>query len=153
MLEAMEIVEGAPLAFALIPVEVEARRIREVMHPTLIELRQTLAAQGIDASGPWLTHHWKKPAEKFVFDLCIPTSQTVAPSGRVLPGLISARKIARCVHIGDYAGLPGAWGEFSRWIDAQGVQKRPDFWEIYVVGPESGLPSEHWRTELVQPLG
>lgn len=152
MLEAPGIIEHKDVCVAFIPVQTEAARIREIMQPTLAELRRAVADQGIEASGPWLTHHWRRPAEKFVFDLCLPTPRPIAPTGRVRPGVISAQRIAHCVHVGDYSGLPDAWAAFSRWISAQGLEMREDFWAIYVSGPESGLPPQQWRTELAHPL-
>ena len=152
MLNAPAIVDLIDFDVVLIPVEVEAARIRDIMGPTLAELRAAVAAQGLDANGPWLTHHWRRPSEKFEFDLCLPTPHPILASGRVRPGLISAPKIARCEYVGDYSGLPAAWGEFSRWIATQGVRTRDDFWEIYLCGPASGQPPGDWRTELVKPL-
>jgi effector-binding domain-containing protein len=152
MMDAPEIVDMADFDVAFIAVEVEAARIREIMGPTLAELRGAVAAQGLVADGPWLTHHWRRPDEKFVFDLCLPTPRQIAATGRVRPGLVSAPRIARCQYIGDYSGLPGAWTAFSRWIAAQGVKTRADFWETYLCGPGSGLPPRDWRTELVKPL-
>ena len=49
-------------------------------------------------------------------------------------------------------GLVTAWGEFMDWIAAQGHAPREDLWEVYVVGPESGLDASEWRTELNRPL-
>lgn len=152
MLEAMEIVDMADFDVAFIPVEVEAARIRDVMGPTLAELRAGVAAQKFSADGPWLTHHWRRPDQKFLFDLCLPTPRPIVAAGRIRPGVISAPRIARCHYVGDYSGLPGAWTAFSSWVAAQGVKTRADFWEIYLVGPASGLPPQDWRTELVKPL-
>jgi DNA gyrase inhibitor GyrI len=151
-LDALEIVDMADFDVAFIPVEVEAARIRDIMGPTLAALRAAVAAQGLPADGPWLTHHWRRPAEKFVFDLCLPTPRPIAVAGRVRPGVLSAARIARCQYSGDYSGLPGAWTAFSGWVAAQGVQTRADFWETYLCGPASGLLPEKWRTELVKPL-
>jgi effector-binding domain-containing protein len=152
MLATLEIVDMADFDVAFIPVEVEAARIRDIMGPTLAELRVAVAAQGLGADGPWLTHHWRRPDEKFLFDLCLPTQRPIAAAGRVRPGVISAARIARGQYVGDYSGLPGAWTAFSSWVAAQGVKTRADFWETYLCGPASGLPPQDWRTELVKPL-
>jgi effector-binding domain-containing protein len=148
----MEIVDMADFDVAFIPVEVEASRIRDIMGPTLAELRAAVAAEGFAADGVWLTHHWRRPDQKFLFDLCVPTPRPIAATGHVRPGVISAQKIARCHYVGDYSGLPGAWAAFSSWVAAQGVKTRADFWEIYLVGPASGPTPQDWRTELVKPL-
>jgi effector-binding domain-containing protein len=152
LIEQPEIIENIELCVALIPVDVGAAQIRSVMHPTLAELRKAVADQGIEPKGPWLNHHLQRPGAKFVFELCLPTPRPVEPVGRMRHGVISARKVARTSYFGDFSGLPVAWGEFSHWIAAQGIGTRPDFWETYAIGPESGLPPDQWRTDFFQPL-
>ncbi len=152
MIDCPQIIENFELCVALIPLEIEAAQIRSVMQPTLAELRKAVAEQGIEPSGPWLTHHLQRPGQKFVFELCLPTPRPVKPAGRMRHGAISAQRVAQTSYFGDYSGLPGAWGEFSAWTAAQGFATRRDFWEIYAIGPESGLPPDQWRTDFSQPL-
>ena len=61
-------------------------------------------------------------------------------------------RVARTVFHGPYEHLGEAWGEFMSWINANGHQPAEDLWECYLVGPESGLDSSQWRTELNRPL-
>jgi len=48
--------------------------------------------------------------------------------------------------------LGQAWGEFHRWLAANGHATAPDIYECYLAGPESGPDSTRWRTELTKPL-
>lgn len=68
------------------------------------------------------------------------------------PGELPAAKVARAIYSGGYEGLPGAWGEFSSWIKANGLKQADDLWELYSVGPQSSPDPANWRTELNRPL-
>lgn len=90
--------------------------------------------------------------EVFDFEIGVPVSQPVVAAGRVQPGQLPARTVARTIFHGSYEGLGPAWGEFDAWISAHGYTSSPDLWESYVVGPESSLDPASWRTELNRPL-
>jgi effector-binding domain-containing protein len=84
--------------------------------------------------------------------VCVPVTGEVRPQGRVRAYTIAAARVARAMYHGPYEGLGAAWPELRAWIAAQGLTCAPGLWEVYVVGPESGLPPEAWQTELNQPL-
>ena len=109
-------------------------------------------AQGIKPTGPWFTHHTRRPNETFDFRICFPVEKDVKPTGRVEPGVLEATRVARTVYTGNYAGLGGAWGEFVAWTEANNLKTREDLWERYLLGPESGTPPEEWRTEMNRPM-
>jgi effector-binding domain-containing protein len=90
--------------------------------------------------------------EVFDFELGVPVTRAVEPSGRVIPGKLPAARVARTVYHGPYEGLGAAWGEFEQWITAAGHSPAPDLWEFYVRGPESSPDPADWRTELNRPL-
>lgn len=152
MLETPNIVETADQPTAVLHLTVPAREIRNVMGPGLNEVRAAVAAQGIAVAGPWFTHHFQRPSDVFDFEICVPVAATITASGRVQPSQWPAMKVARAVYQGPYEGLGAAWGEFDAWIAANGHSPRPDLWERYVVGPESGPDSAAYRTELNRPL-
>ncbi len=152
MLDTPRIVETAPQPAAVIHVTVPRDQIREVMGPGLGEVKAALARQGIEAVGPWFTHHHRMSPDVFDFDIGIPVATPVAPEGRVQPGELPAATVARTVYHGDFEGLAGAWGEFEGWIRAGGHTLRADLWERYLVGPEATSDPAGWRTELNRPL-
>jgi effector-binding domain-containing protein len=125
--------------------------MRNAMGPGLAEVRAALAAQGIGAAGPWLTHHLRIDPEVFDFEICVPAA-AVAAVGRVEPGLWPAMKVVRTVYAGPFEGLAAAWGEFDRWIAAAGLAAGADLWEQYVAGPESGPDPAGWRTEFSREI-
>jgi len=130
---------------AVIHVTVAKDKIREVMGPGLKELRDTLAAQGIEPTGPWFTHHLTLDASQWDFEIGLPITAPIKPQGRVKPGELPALTAARTVYHGGYEGLGTAWGELMSWIEAEGHVAASSLWEVY-------LEEKPCRTELTRPL-
>jgi effector-binding domain-containing protein len=157
MIETPKILQTDSQNYAFLHLTVAAAEIREVMGPGVREVYSAVAAQGISPAGPWFTHHRKRPDAIFDFEICVPVSAPIVPSGRVQPGVWPAMRVARTVYHGDYdageyEGLAGAWPKFLEWIRQQELSTTEDLWERYLAGPEtSGNPAE-WRTELNKPL-
>ena len=122
------------------------------MGPASQELMEALAAQGVEPAGPWFNHNLRMAPVIFDFRLSVPISISIQPTGRVESGILPAATVARTVYMGPYEGLPGAWEEFDQWTRTQDLEKRPDLWECYLLGPESNPDPASWRTELNQPL-
>ena len=152
MIEPPRVVEIPAQLTAVIHLVVPAAEIRQVMGPGLSEVLAAVAAQGLPAAGAWFTHHLRRPAETFDFEVGIPVTGTIVPTGRVRPALLPAARAACTTYVGGYEGLADAWSAFEAWILARGHQPATELWEHYALGPESGQPAEAWRTELVQPL-
>ena len=152
MLETPKITETAAQRTAVIALTIPREEIRNVMGPGIGEVMAAVAAQGIGPAGPWYTYHLRMDPDVFDFEIGVPVTAPVAAVGRVKPGQLPARRVARTVYHGPYEGLAAAWGEFDAWIAAQGHTPGTDLWECYVVGPESGPDPAAWRTELNRPL-
>jgi effector-binding domain-containing protein len=89
----------------------------------------------------------------FDFEVGVPVSAPISPTGRVKPGQLPAAKLVRASYHGPYEGLHNAWRQFGELAKAQGHKPAAGFWESYVIGPETSPDSTTWRTELNQPLG
>ena len=152
MIETPQIVQTSSQLCALIPVTVPRSQMMEVMGPGISEAMAAAQAQGIGPAGAWFTHHLRIEPEIFDFEICVPVTAPVKPTGRVLPGEWPAMKVIRTVYHGPYEGLGDAWGEFEEWIAAQGLKGTVDLWERYLVGPEVGPDGSLYRTELNRPL-
>ena len=137
---------------AVIRFTVPRSEIRNVMGPGISEVMAAVSAQGIAPVGPVFSHHLRMDPETFDFEVGVPVSAAFSAAGRVKPGELPATTVARAIYRGPYEELGAAWGEFSRWIAAQGHKPATDLWECYVVGPESGPDPSAWRTELNRPL-
>jgi effector-binding domain-containing protein len=152
MIDTPQITRSAAQLTAVIHITIPRSEIRKVMGPGIGELMAAVAAQGIAPAGPVFSHHFKMEPDTFDFEVGVPVSKSVAPSGRVQPGQLPATTAVRTVYHGPYEGLGAAWGEFCAWIDSHGHKTRPDLWECYVSGPESSPDPANWRTELNRPL-
>lgn len=152
MIEPPQIIQTSEQLTAFIHVIVSWDDIKNVMGPGIGELMSTIAAQGITPTGPWFTHHRRRPTETFDLEISVPVSAPIAAAGRVQPGTRPAMKVARTFYQGQYEGLGEAWGEFMGWIEANGHARAEDLYERYLTGPESSPDQASWRTELNQPL-
>jgi effector-binding domain-containing protein len=152
MLETPELAQSAAQLTACIRLNVPRAEIRNVMGPGIRETLAAVASQGVGPIGPWFTHHFQRPNENFDFEICVPVKAPLAPVGRVHPGELRAAKVVRALYHGPYEGLAGAWGELEAWVKAHGHTPAEDFWERYLVGPESSANPADWRTELNRPL-
>ena len=88
----------------------------------------------------------------FDFEVGVPVAMRAIAAGDVRPGELPATTIARTVYHGGYEGLGDAWGEFVQWIESEGYTPAADLWECYAVGPESGMDSARWETQLNRPI-
>lgn len=152
MIDTPQITQTAAQLTAFVHLTIPRAEIRRVMGPGLNEVKAAIAAQRIAAAGPWFTHHLRMDPALFDFEICVPVMTPFATTGRVEAGQWPATTVARTIFHGAYEGLGAAWKEFDAWIAAKGYTPRPDLWERYVEGPESGADPSGWRTELNRPL-
>ena len=152
MIDEPKIIDTKPQPAAVIHLTIPREKIVEVMGPGHNELMSTLKAQGITPTGPWFSHHFRMDPKVFDFEIGVPVSSEVTPSGRVKPGQLPAAKVARTTYHGGYEGLGPAWGEFDKWLNEHGHATAGDLWEVYTAGPETGNDSTLYRTELNRPL-
>jgi effector-binding domain-containing protein len=152
MIETPQIVQTAAQRYAYLHLTVPREEIRKVMGPGVREVFEAIAAQGIAPTGPWFTHHLKRPDAFFDFEICVPVEVVIEPAGRVQPGIWPSMRVARTVYHGEYEGLGAGWGEFVAWIAAQGLNEAVDLWEVYRVDPSVSKNPADWRTELNRPL-
>lgn len=152
MLEASETVDTGTQQIAFIHLTIPVAEMAKAFGAACQELFGTLAAQGIEPAGPLFAHHLRMPSSTFDFELGVPVTLRVVDAGRVKAGEKPAMTVVRTVYHGGYEGLPAAWGEFQRGIDAQGLKLTADFWETYLKGPASSSDPADWRTEFARPL-
>lgn len=152
MIETPQTTDTALRHTAVLALTVTRADMPHMVGPGIREVLDAVAAQGLTPTGPWFTHHLRRPTDTFDFEICVPVAQPIVPQGRVRPGQWPAMRVVRTVHHGSYEGLGAAWGEFMGWIDDKGLQTAEDLWEVYTVGPASGSDPTLWRTELNRQL-
>jgi effector-binding domain-containing protein len=149
MLDTPQIIQTTAQAAAVIHLTVPRSDMMKVFGPAVGELMAMLAAQGVKPDGAVFL---KMSADTFDFELGVKVPAPIKAAGRVKPGELPVAKVARTVYSGPYEGLPAAWGEFTKWIKANGHEQADNLWEIYSVGPQSTPDPAGWRTELNRPL-
>jgi effector-binding domain-containing protein len=152
MIDTPQITETAAQITAVIRLTIPRAEIQKVMGPAIGEIMAAVAAQDMSPAGPIFSYHFRMDPEVFDFEVGVPVAKPVSSSGRVKPGQLPARKVARTVYRGPYEGLGPAWGEFNAWLAANGHKPAAELWESYVAGPESSPDPASWRTELTRPL-
>lgn len=152
MIDLPHITQSAAQPAAVIRLTIPRAEIQNAMGPGIGEVMAAAAAQGIGPAGPVFSHHFRMDPDTFDFEVGVPVTAPVTPTGRVTAGELPAAKVARTVYHGGYEGLGDAWREFGAWLEAEGLEPASNLWEFYVVGPESGPDSASWRTELNWPL-
>jgi effector-binding domain-containing protein len=152
MLATPQIIKTNIQEAAVIRLTIPRHEMMKVFGPAAGELMTALAAQGVEPVGAVFAHHLKMSPDTFDFELGVKVSAPVRATGRVRPGQLPAVKVARTVYSGPYEGLPSAWGEFDKWVSANGHEQADNLWEVYSVGPQSTPDAANWRTELNRPL-
>jgi effector-binding domain-containing protein len=152
MLEALHVTDSPATLAAVIRFKIPQKELPSVMGPAVDELMAALKAQGIAPAGPLFNHYLSMEGGMFDFEVGVPVSTPVAPTGRVVPGELPAGKVVRTTYHGPYAGLHRAWREFGERASATGHKPAGGIWECYVYGPESNPDPATWRTELNQPV-
>src|SRR5882672_6092685 len=152
MLATPQIIKTDAQQAAVIHLTIPRSEMMKMFGPAVGELMSELAAQGVEPVGAVFAHHLKMTPDNFDFELGVKVAAPVNPAGRVKPGQLPAAKVARTVYSGPYEGLPAAWCEFDKWMNANGHEQAGNLWEVYSVGPQSSPDPANWRTELNRPL-
>lgn len=152
MIDTPQIVQTEELRTAYIRLDIPRSDMSEAFGPAIAELMSVLGRQGVKPAGPVFAHHLKMTPDRFDFKLSVAVDEDVQPSGRVHPGTLAPRKVARTVYHGPYEGLPDAWGAFMKWVEEEGLTAEDDLWESYVVTPETTDDPNEWKTELNRPI-
>jgi effector-binding domain-containing protein len=124
----------------------------KVFGPAISEVIAALKKQGVAPNGPVFAHHLEMSSKAFDFNVGLPVAKPLAADGRVQPGVMAPRPVARARYQGDYAKLHAAWQELNEWMKGNHHAPAGDLWEVYVKGPEASADPTQWVTELNRPL-
>ncbi len=152
MIDTPTILQTEKQLTAAIRLTIPRNEMQHVMGPGIGELMAAVAAQGKTPVGPWCTRHFRMTPEQFDFEICVPISDPIVPTGRVVNSFLPASKVARTIYHGPFEGLGSAWGEFGDWIENAGHVQEEWLWETYLTDPSANSDSSTWQTELTRPL-
>ncbi len=152
MLSPITVVQTETQAAAVIQITIPREKIQEVMGPAISEVIETVAAQGIGPIGPVFSHHFEMTPGMFNFEVGVPVSSPLKPTGRVKAGVLPGAKVVRTVYTGPYEKLGEAWDEFLDQAEAAGHRTAPNLWERYLTNPQENPDPATWQTELNRPV-
>ena len=151
---------GPPVAFVdLELVRVAAVRsivapedVPDFMSDALVLVAGALRLAGLEPAGPPLARYFAMTAEGLDVAAGFPVAELFLGSGVVHPGELPSGPAAVATHVGPYSGLEAAWAAVRGRIRELGRTPGDDPWEVFLIGPGSGVDEAEWRTELFWPL-
>ena len=111
-----------------------------------------LGPHGIAPAGnPLVIYHEWSPAGIDV-EVCLPVA-----TGRPIPDgfvdrVVPAATVAQTLHVGRHDELIGAYKALEVWIGEHGYEETGPSRERYLVGPETNVPEEDYRTLVETPV-
>ena len=112
-----------------------------------------LREAGIEPAGPPFARYFSMGADGLDMAAGLPVAEPFPGAGRRPPGRAARRDPRRWPRSsGPTTGLEAAWGAVRRRIGELGRAPGAEPWEVFRVGPGSGVDESEWRTELVWPL-
>jgi hypothetical protein len=169
-LPVVEIVELDVVWVAAIRSIVAAEDVPDFMSDALALVATALREAGLAPAGPPFARYYASGPDGLDMAAGFPVAEPflgasgahpLAESGAVEavpssvivhPDELPAGPAAVATHVGSYQGLEAAWNWLRERVDAMGRELGEDPWEVYFIGPGSGVDEAEWRTELVWPL-
>ncbi len=146
------IVEPETVRVAVVRSLVGAEDIPDFMSDALSLVAGALREAGMAPAGPPFARYFAAGPDGLDIAAGFPVAEPFLGAGVVHPGELPAGPAAVATHVGPYQGLEAAWNALRERAGALGRPLGDDPWEIYFIGPGSGVDEAEWRTELVWPL-
>jgi len=169
-LPVVDIVELEVVRVAAIRSIVAAEDFADFMSDALALVATALREAGIAAAGPPFARYYASGPDGLDMAAGFPVAEPFlgtsdahplsesgaaeeAPASAIVhPDELPAGPAAVATHVGPYEGLEATWNWLRERVDAMGRDLGEDPWEVYFIGPGSGVDEAEWRTELVWPL-
>jgi len=151
-LPSVAIVELEAVQVAAVRSVVAAEDVPAFMSDALSLVATALREAGIAPAGPPFARYFATGPDGLEMAAGFPVAEPFLGAGVVHPGELPAGPAAVATHVGPYHGLEPAWNGLRERALAMGRQLGDDPWEVYLIGPGSGVDEAEWRTELVWPL-
>lgn len=149
---AVETVELEMVRVAVIRSIVAAEDVPDFMSDALGMVATALREAGLAPAGPPFARYFAMTVDGLDVAAGFPVAEPFLGVGVVHPGELPAGPAAVATFVGPYDGLEAAWAALRHQIDELGRRRGDDPWEVYFIGPGSGVDEAEWRTELVWPL-
>lgn len=154
--------EGPAPSFAIVDLElvrvavvrslVAPEDVPDFMSDALSLVANGLHEAGLAPAGPPFARYFAAGPEGLDIAAGFPVAEPFLGAEVVHPAELPAGPAAVATHVGGYEGLEAAWHALREQARAAGHPLGDDPWEVYFIGPGSGVDEAEWRTELVWPL-
>lgn len=141
-----------PQITAAIQAEVPVGEIRELFDRAFPVLVRSIAAQGVEVTGPPFAYYPRMPGETIAVVIGFPVDRPVDTDGEVGPFELPGGQVVSGTHVGSYDTLAESYHELVAWSAAEGHHLGEAMWEIYLTDPEAQPDPDTWRTRMVWPL-
>jgi effector-binding domain-containing protein len=148
----VEIVDLEAVPVAAVRSIVATDDIPDFMADALGLVAEALRDAGIAPTGPPFARYFSLTDDGLDVAAGLPVGGPFLGAGVVRPAELPAGPAAVATHVGPFSGLEAAWAALRSRITELGRTAGEDPWEVYFVGPGSGVDEASWRTELVWPL-
>jgi effector-binding domain-containing protein len=148
----VDIVELELVHVAAVRSIVAPEDVPDFMSDALGLVAGALRDAGIGPAGPPYARYFSMSAEGLDVATGFPVAEPFGGAGVAHPDDLPAGPAAVATFVGPYEGLEAAWSALRRRIGELGLTRRDHPWEVYVVGPGSGVDEAEWRTRLVWPI-
>ena len=116
------------------------------------ELLAHLRLLGVAVDGePFVIYHAFGP-DLVDAEVCLPLTEEVAASGRIIGRVVPAATVASTLHVGPYEALGSAYGTLTDWLELHGFVVAGPVRERYLNSPGDDLPPAEYRTVVEMPI-
>jgi effector-binding domain-containing protein len=142
----MELVDLQEQQTAVVRGHVAFDGIADFLSGAFGEVTQALQSQSVSTAGPPFAQYAVR-SDGFDIEAGFPTATSVAPTGRVTPGVLPAGRTARTLHHGAYSDVVAAYDALGAWLPEDGYRPSGAPWESYLDAPDVPQP----RTMVYMP--
>ena len=132
---------------AVVRGHVSHQGIAEFLGPAFSDVMVALAHQHLHPAGAPFARYRATPDQGWDVEAGFPAPVPVTPEERVEPAELPGGRVARTLHVGDYAAMGAAYEAVEDWVMRNGYVVDGEPWESYLDGPDVEQP----RTEVYFP--
>jgi AraC family transcriptional regulator len=148
----VSVVELELVRVAVVRSIVGVQDVPDFMSDALPLVAGALREVGVAPAGPPFARYFAAVPEGLDMAVGFPVAEPFLGAGIVQPDELPAGPAAIATHVGPHEGLEAAWSGLRERVHGLGREVGDDPWEVYFIGPGSGVDEAEWRTELVWPL-
>lgn len=148
----VSVVELELVRVAVIRSIVAAEDVPDFMSDALPLVVAALREAGLAPAGPPFARYFDAGPDGLDMAVGFPVAEPFLGAGIVQPDELPAGAAAVATHVGSHQGLEAAWTGLRERVHGLGREVGDDPWEVYFIGPGSGVDEAEWRTELIWPL-